>query len=268
MKSNLGFNRQNPVKLSALIFLLCCATQAISNDGWVGHAGTPRIEGKHPTIRMVDEVIVIKIGAETMTADCRFTFKNEGAATTARIGFPDVSSNAESWEKARSIYRSFASYVDGKRVQTKFMTEANPENWQVKSVRFAKGQTRKIRNVYTLSLGILSLSGPGAQAPRTRQANYVLATGRSWKGLIGKSTVIFEFDKSSLARLPLRTAEWSSEEKFGNSAFWSKNRNLILWKGPVAPKVTGRKLTFVRTNWEPTEDDDIDLNFGLYYRDY
>lgn len=248
----------------------CLALTAVANDGWIGHTGTPRIEGKHPSIRMVDEVITIRIGRETMTADCRFTFKNDGASTTARIGFPDVYGNVEEGEKARSVYKSFVSYVDGRRVRTKFMTQTNPENWQVKSVRFAKGQTRKVRNVYTLDLGILSLSGPGLkdQAPRTRMANYVLATGRSWKGVIGKSTVIFEFEKSSLAQTPLRVAEWTQDAKYGESVFWSKNKNLILWNGPVTPKVAGRKLTFIRKNWEPTEGDDINLNFGFYYRNY
>lgn len=258
------------VKLYVLILAATLSAVAWSNDGWIGHSGAPRIEGKHPTVRMAEETITIKIGRDTMTADCRFTFKNEGAATTARIGFPDVNSNAESFDKARSIYHTFVSYVDGKRTRTKFMTETNPENWQVKSVRFAKGQTRKIRNVYTLSLGILSLSGPGLrnQPPRTRMANYVLATGRSWKGVIGKSTIIIEFEKSSLVRPPIRIAKWTGDEKYDESTFWSKNKSLILWDGPAAPKVIGRKLTFVRTNWEPTEEDDINLKFGLYYRNY
>ncbi|MBC8066617.1 MAG: hypothetical protein H7Y17_17435, partial [Chlorobia bacterium] len=119
-----------------------------SNDGWVGSTGAPRIEGKHPTISMVDEVIHIRIGKTEMTADCRFTFRNEGKAASVRIGFPDVYGNSEASDKPRSVYKSFASYVDGKRVPTKFVTTSNPNNWQVKTVRFGRGQTRKVRNLY------------------------------------------------------------------------------------------------------------------------
>lgn len=256
------------MKLPLFVLSLLLFSGAIANDGWVGYTGAPRIEGKHPTIRMVDEVIHIRIGKTEMTADCRFTFKNEGNATSARIGFPDHNSNAEAFDKAKSVYKSFVSYVDGKRVPTRFVTTSNPYNWQVKTVRFEKGQTRKVRNVYRVQLGLYTLSGSlSGRPPMRHTADYIVSTGRTWKGNISSTRVIFEFEKTSTARAPITLAKDNHNDKrYGESSFWAKNRGLVLWSGFAKPRVEGRKVIFERKNWEPKDDDDVSINFGLFPR--
>lgn len=213
---------------------------------------------------MVDEVIYIRIGKTDMTADCRFTFRNEGAATSARIGFPDVFGNAEASDEPRSVYKSFASYVDGKRVPTKFVTTSNPNNWQVKTVRFGKGQTRKVRNTYRVNLGLYTLSGSIRGHEQMRNiAEYIVSTGRSWKGNIGSTKVIFEFTKASTVRAPISLAE--DDLSSGESSFWAKNRGLVRWSGFAKPRLEGLKVIFERKNWEPkSEDDDAHITFGMF----
>lgn len=216
---------------------------------------------------MVDEVIHLRIGKNEMSADCRFTFRNEGNATNVRIGFPDVYGNSEPGDKPRSVYKSFVSYVDGKRAPTKFVATTNPENWQVKSVRFAKGQTRRIRNVYRVNVGLYTLNGHINRREQMRNiAEYIVSTGRSWKGNIGSTKVIFEFTKASTIRTPISLAENDySNERQGEASFWMKNRGLVLWSGFAKPRVEGRKVIFERKNWEPNiEGDDPHLNFGIF----
>jgi len=253
--------------VAASLILLAVSSSAFANDGWVGYSGAPRIEGKHPGVRMADELIRIRIGRDQMWADCSFTFKNEGPACIARVGFPDYDSHGE---ELRSFYSDFRSYVDGKRVKTTLVKGEEGTAWQVKSVPFRQGQTRVVRNMYRMQLGILSLNGPGKHGdpPRIQLAEYILSTGRSWRGSIGRSRVIFEFDRTSIIKVPIRAYPRSRENKFDDSSFWEKNNNLIAFGGPCEPKVSGRTLTFEKSNWKPTESDDISLTFGVYYKSY
>lgn len=238
------------------------AVAGTANDGWIGVNGAPRIEGKHPSIRMVDEVIHLKVGKKSVTADCRFTFKNEGTACTARIGFPDYDYS----ESTKTIFDYFKSYVDGKRVATKYVGSNDGENWQVKHVKFAKGQTRRIRNVYRLSLGALTIGQGDKLVPMISRADYIVSTGRSWKGRIGSSKVIVEFEDAAKLKTPIKLAKLESKAA-ESDAFWTKNKSTVMWTGFATPKVSGRRITFEKKNWEPTEDDDVFLLFGRWIRD-
>ncbi len=259
------------VKSFLLFLLTLIGASALANDGWVGYTGAPRIEGKHPTIRMVDEVIYLKIGRNEMTADCRFTFKNEGSATTARIGFPDYDSDPyiDPKKGIRSIYKNFRSYVDGKAVKTKLIDSSYDMGWQVKHVTFRKDQTRRIRNTYKIKLGTLSLDGKWSdnQQPMAYCATYVLSTGRSWKGTIGSTKIIVEFEKTSLVKGHIAVREFPATELEDDASLLEKNKGLVFWSGFAKPQVKGRTLTFIRKNWTPKDDgDDLFLKFGIYTR--
>lgn len=260
------------MKLPTFILFLALTALGLPNDGWVGYTGAPRIEGKHPTVRMVDEVIHLKIGRDFMTADCRFTFKNEGNAASVRIGFPDHDSDnyLDPKKGIQSIYSSFKSYVDGKPMKTKLIDASEDMGWQVKTVKFGKGQTRRIRNVYSVELGKLALSGKWSsnREPRGLCGQYILSTGRSWKGNIGSTKIIVDFEKSSLVKTPIQVQSLLAHDLASNAARWEKNRGLVMWAGFAPPKVQGRRLTFERKNWEPNKDgdDDLFLKFGIYPR--
>jgi len=252
----------------AICSLILLSWSPPTNDGWVGMSGAPRIEGKHPTIRMVEELIHLRVGAETMYADCRFTFKNEGRVCIARIGFPDYDSHGEIVGALSTTFKSFSSFVDGKAVPTRLVRGKLGEAWQVKNVRFESGQKRIIRNVYQIGLGKITLSGSSVlgKEPMTNQTDYILGTGRTWKGTIGKTTVIVDFGSEARINSPIRAVRWPPESQVDSSDFWILNRNTVCWSGPSAPRIVGkRRLIFERKNWEPSEtEDDIVIRFGVF----
>jgi hypothetical protein len=150
------------------------------------------------------------------------------------------------------------SYVDGKLARVK-LVRANEEGkfWHTKIVRFGANQTRRIRDVYTQYVGggIEEVRGKTGSA---FSLGYILHTGSSWNGKIGRTEVAITFDRSAL-RNPVKS----------NLVLPYGGKNLaegtILWKGPCQPKVTGHTLQFVRTHWSPRKDDDIELTYGFRY---
>lgn len=250
------------------ILIALFATTSLANDGWIGYSGAPRIEGQHPTIRMVDEVIHLKVGGRVLYGECVFTFKNEGPACTARIGFPDYDSNRESDEGLISTFRSFRSYVDGRQVSTKLVAGSQGSQWQVKNVYFARGQTRLVRNVYHLNLGRITLNGPSVQGrePIIWEAEYILGTGNTWRGKIGKTTIIVDFGSEAQIQSPIEPRKWPGNERAENSEYWIKDPRLVVWGAPSAPRVAGkRRLVFEMKNWKPdAEGDDLSLRFGVH----
>ncbi len=104
------------------------------------------------------------------------------------IGFPE--SGGGDIVVPKMGFRYFRSYVDGKRVQVRVQEqrrESGPDGyfrWYLKRVRFGAGQTRVIRNVYRAPLGAISTGHDFF--------DYILTTGASWKGKIGRSDIIVE----------------------------------------------------------------------------
>jgi len=151
--------------------------------------------GSHPSIRMISERVEAKLGWDTAAVRCEFIFKNEGKATTVKIGFPEQAYGDVSPIK-QSSFVSFKSWVDGKPVKTKFMPSKEEEDagvtynaWHIKEVPFAAGQTRKVTNEYTATLGVDSMGGVFF--------DYVLRTGKSWKGTIGDALIIVDVSTPS-----------------------------------------------------------------------
>jgi Copper amine oxidase N-terminal domain. len=104
------------------------------------------------------------------------------------IGFPE--SGGGDIVVPKMGFEYFRSYVDGKRVQVRVQEQrrdAHPGGyfrWYLKRVRFGAGQTRVIRNVYRAPLGAISTGH--------NFFDYILTTGASWKGKIGRSDIIVE----------------------------------------------------------------------------
>lgn len=239
---------------------------ALGNDGGISFGGSPRLLSGHPSVAMASEVVVMTVGDEKVTVDCNFVFKNSGKATQVRMGFPDEGQGEQDpdqgdtdWKKHKVFgsFRTFRSWVDGRAVPTKVVHAATPGKfWHTKVVRFGAGQTRRVRDVYTVNIG----GGITAKSMGSvRQASYILHTGSSWRGNIGRSEIIVHFSRAYPANLRLRPLG----KQDGRSADWDRyGKATLLWKGPTAPRMRGRTLRFVRTNWRPTTADDIDLFFG------
>ena len=241
---------------------------ARANDGSIAWGGSPQLLSSHPSVAMQSEVIVMNIGKENVTVDCRFVFKNYGKATTVRMGFPDAGSGDTAFQDeyedpkpkaAPTGFTSFKSWVDGAPAKTTAIRSGTSGlTWHAKTVYFPALSTRIVRDLYTVPVG--------GQFSRNRiysQTSYTLHTGASWRGAIGRSEVIVNFINTGGADILRPLDLKATRAKYATDIEWSKlPRGTILYRGPVAPTTKGRTLRFVRTNWNPRESDDIWLAFN------
>jgi hypothetical protein len=178
-------------RLWALLALLLLATAprpVRADDGAVlGRGGAIAPMKEHPSIRMVSERVVVDLTVEEPdVVDCLFRFRNEGPATTVRMGFPESSDGTSVDPRHPHGFIRFESWVDGAPVPTRvegLKGSGNSwERWRTKSVHFAAGQTRLVRVRYS--------SYGGRVSDGSRSFSYRLDTGASWKGSIGRAEVV------------------------------------------------------------------------------
>jgi len=171
-------------------------------SGW-GRANDSSYQGQGETvwpvgndqIEMVSEKVVITYRPiqDDFYADCTFNLRNTGGPTETLVGFPDQGIQyPEEAEKFYPTIVGFKSWVDGKEVPVEIKSGiASPAfpNLVYKKVfvwktGFKEGQTRTIRNTYSFE-GISVVIG-------IRGADYILQSGKVWKGPIGKAEIIYQ----------------------------------------------------------------------------
>jgi len=172
--------------------VVCLAATGWGDDGAVeGVGGAMHAMRAHPSIVMQSETVDAVISAKGADVKCVFTFRNEGPATTVKMGFPEQGWGDIDYEHATG-FSSFRSWVDGKPVPTR--TEGGKvdrsagsgwKRWRTKVVRFGAGQTRHVKVRYEEKLGEIS----GGE----RFFTYMLSTGASWKGKIGRAKLTVRF---------------------------------------------------------------------------
>jgi hypothetical protein len=175
-----------------ILSLALAASLAVADDGGVRGIGgsVELIHPEHSSVRMVRETVDAKLnlGNDPPHVRCVFVFKNEGKATTVKMGFPEVSGGELADPASRHTdLRGFKSWVDGKQVKTRLiLSKKNRERslfraWHVKDVPFAAGQTRTVVDEYA--------GGMGGDSAGWENFNYTLITGASWKGKIGEAKI-------------------------------------------------------------------------------
>ena len=221
-------------------FRLCVfvALATLSVLGWcndtavVGIGGVIKPMESHPSIVLRSHVVKVKLTPEYADVDCTFVLHNTGKATSVLIGFPESGGGAI--EVPTTGFQYFRSYVDGKRVQVRVqepkLRDMGYSRWYLKRVHFGTGQTRVIRNVYRAPLGAVSNG--------EEFFHYILVTGASWKGKIGRSDIIVDLSAlGSVTDLSIRPAGYR------------RANNRIAWRFE---------------NYEPNED--ISIVFFQHYR--
>ena len=104
--------------LKLLVALLFVPALAHADDGILYFAGPPALMKSGAKIRMVSEFVLAKVRSTDAEVYCRFVLRNEGGATTARIGFPDGSDHdKEEDNDDKPQLKRFRSVVDGKPVR-------------------------------------------------------------------------------------------------------------------------------------------------------
>ena len=247
---------------------LCCVARA--DDAEVSYGGSPSALKGTGQVTMQSEVVLLDIGPSSVKADCQFVFKNTGKATTIRMGFPDGDSQEEDEQDKKappqSSFTSFTSFVDGSAVPTSLVRGAD-WSYHVKTVSFPANGIRRVREVYTVPLGG-NVSG-------NETAYYVLETGASWRGPIGRMEVIARFRRSKRAHPTtgntFQDVRAFSHKSLGeNSSYetkWARpNEEAVLYDGPGAPQKEHNVLRWVKTNIRPTSKDNIFLVFSGHRR--
>ncbi len=188
----------------ALALLLSTCVQA--NDSAIsGVSGTPgnlravQLTGEHKSVRMVREEIVMTIGRNDYLTEAHFVFRNDGPATTVRMGFPESSGGDSDFDtlKKRTPFKEFQTWVDGREITaTRLIAQHNPDDFEfeafwVKSVPFKRGQTRDVRVRYRSPLG------------GSTDGDFVAYsfTGGNWKGKVDESVLRLKFAVPGTYRL-------------------------------------------------------------------
>ena len=251
------------------VLTLVSPLTARADDGGISFGGLPHLLSGHPSVAMQSEVVRMTIGKENVKVDCQFVFHNSGPACTVRMGFPDQARGSEAEDDyenagkgpAKGAFISYTSYVDGMKVPTTTIHgDKTGDVWHAKTVSFGANATRHVRDVYTVPVGGQITEHSGSYS----QAFYVLRTGASWHGAIGRATVIVTFQPGAI-HTPLHLVRLSTIPGNNPAAWtgWNKTRpGTVVYRGPSTPTVQGRTLTFVRTNLKPAYLDDILLYFG------
>ena len=253
------------ILLAAGVLLLPVASRA--NDSALAYGGSPKMLKGHPTVSMKSEHVRIEVGEENSVVDCKFVFVNNGSTCKVRMGFPD-SGSGESDPDAegqvnppKGTFKSFQSWVAGKPVKTRVIrADTQGDFWHVKTVTFPANRTLVVRDRYVVEVG----GSVGFDVPMSVQwTSYVLHTGSSWHGPIGRSVVDVTFKRKGV-RTPIRAKRIRDTGPRPNYAENLKSdKRAVYYKGPGRPSVTGKTLRFVRTNWRPAKKDDIHLVFDM-----
>src|SRR5690606_38790314 len=173
---------------------LFASTRACANDSAIsGTSGTPgnlkatQLAGEHKTIRMVREQIVMTLGRSEYVTDAHFVFRNDGPATTVKMGFPEGAGGDSDFAnlKKKTSFKEFKAWVDGREIKAmRMIADANEDDFTldalwVKTVPFQRGQTRNVRVRYRSPLGT------------STDGDFVFYdfTGGNWKGKVDESTL-------------------------------------------------------------------------------
>jgi|GEM_PF-1275193 len=228
---------------AALLAIALCNVRLFADDsamtGIGGGAVAPM--ASHPSVRMVSETVSIGLSDKGAKVHCEFAFKNEGSKRVVKMGFPENAwasgdgscgrlSGFRSWVDGKPIK---CVYKQGKLIKGKASSEQNCYSWYVKDVPFDPGQTRTIVDEYSTYLGSSSNSMmTDYETPKT--FDYILKSGRNWKGPIGKAKIIVD-----TSRVTPEHYELSSS--------------------PGGFVTGGNSISWTFSNFEPTEDISIDL---------
>ncbi|MFC1835809.1 hypothetical protein ACFL2Q_13955 [Thermodesulfobacteriota bacterium] len=140
--------------------------------------GAAFAKSAHETIRMKSEEVRIRLEKLSFTVEAVFNFFNSGENTTEWVGFPKLTYGSESTTDAWRDFVQFHAWVDDK--PSTFTNEDN--RWMAREVTFPGKAKTTIRVMYEAEYMIYW----------GHYAEYIIGTGASWKGSIGKAVLIID----------------------------------------------------------------------------
>lgn len=180
---------------SFLALSLLLPLASLANDTSVGVQSGQVMPIKSSTLRLLREDLHISLSPEKVIVEVAFRLQNEGKDAKVQLGFPYYSASDSLYEddNSRPDVYDFRCAVDG--ASTVCSDEKGPNldpkgtgagfkftRWKMWSVPFKAGQIRTISHRYRGDLGS-SVAGR-FDPPSVSFFDYILTTGRNWKGPI------------------------------------------------------------------------------------
>lgn len=217
----MGISKKNLLILLAFFAMLFFPAFAYADDAVIGR--TP--DGVYPMldaeVEMKSESIIIDI--DRSAVECTFTFLNTGEAREVQMGFPGKLSEdmGSSFSDDVSLSLSnFRTFVNGVELPVEKEKGVRPKidmpfysEWYTFTVPFAAGETVIVNNTYTYQ--------PSYNSIGDVSTGYVLQTGATWKGSIGKARV--EFKLGSVKPWQIEQLRPGGFRFEGNSIIWERN---------------------------------------------
>ena len=254
----------------SLLVIASTVNPSFADDGGISFGGSPHLLNGHKSVSMRAENIRIDVHDQIINVDCKFVFHNDGPTCTVRMGFPDEGLGAaEPYQgfpvptgpKLKATFKSYVSYVGGKRVPTSVVpTNDRALYWHAKTVTFPAHKDCIVRDVYTLPPGAQVTSGNGMY----KQTSYILHTGASWHGPIRNAEIAVNFAPDSLIEpIKLVALKSLSQQDLARVSWSELPKGALVYDCDIPPKVSGQTLNFSRSNFKPTKLDDIRLFYAF-----
>lgn len=181
--------------IRTILILLALPGGLLADDGVFRGVGGAVIPWHAEHVRMAAEEVVLDLSdPQVVHGTCFFVMVNDGPADTLLVGFPENSPAVWSREgmiAQPSLLTDLTVTVDGERVETRERPVAELpgvsghrlgyDRAHVWTCAFAPGETRVLRTEYRHPVSV-HVADPVV-------VHYVLTTGASWAGTIGKVVV-------------------------------------------------------------------------------
>jgi hypothetical protein len=253
----------------AVLFVSSTFIPSTADDGGISFGGSPHLLSGHPSVSMQSEAVTMDIHKDLIKVECNFVFHNSGPACTVRVGFPDQGLGAaEPYQgdplpthNLKATFLTYESYVNGKKVPTKLIpTNDRGLFWHTKIVNFKGKSDCLIRDVYTLKPGEQVTDENGAY----QQTSYVLHTGASWHGPIGKAELTLKFAPDTVSGpIQLKSLESIPKQDISHLKWSQLPAGTVVYDGLCEPKLDGQTLRFYKENFTPTKKDDIHVCYAF-----
>jgi Copper amine oxidase N-terminal domain len=233
MRSNVG------AEFLTLLTLAAVAGPAGANIGVMrSHGGSlGLLTSEHPAVAMASEQVVADLYPEYVEVACRFHLRNTGQAQSLLMGFPDLYGY-----KTQPLY-ALRLFVDGRRVPTQRLEDrplSGRPRWYTARVRFAARQERVVDVAYWHRY-----DEPPYAASGLRTFIYVLWTGRTWKGSIGKADIVVRLHLERGQRVTGAALAWSGDCL-------------------TPPRRSGAQLAWHLTDFEPGKEAQLTVDWRAW----
>ncbi|QQO09934.1 YARHG domain-containing protein [Breznakiella homolactica] len=233
-------------KFICILLFLFIAGFVFSNDSRaVLGSSVEIIDNENTNIVMLEEEIVITLYKDCYEVTVTFHFFNEGPAEEVLLGFPVESHYqpiSDNYELAQ--IRNFKSFINGILLsEYTIKEESTEERFYTTTVKWFLREVIFPANSHTYSK--VAYRAPYNHSGFFNSAGYIYGTGRSWKGPIGKMTVIINHGDEILVR---------------GVNFRNNHSPHFTWEG-------NGKYTYVMENLNPEIDSRISIGiepFDIY----